>query len=186
MSSSHARLLVILYTRGRVLYWQQQANPLPGVFNWVQIWQLRQLWHLFDMVFVFIKLVNDHARPADDGAVILQESTCIWGNCKKHIIERGAIIIQRFLPCSRLSGPRASQKKMHFACFHESYLYVDEVRPLFFLLALYVWFSTIRDKPPVYRDDIKRSRTERWKKGPSWAGNRQKENKRLLNGWFIL
>lgn len=49
--------------------------PFPGVINWVQIWQFRQLWHLFDMVFMFIKLDSDHARPVDDSTVILPEST---------------------------------------------------------------------------------------------------------------
>lgn len=52
----------------------------PGGFNWVHIWQFRQLWHLYDTVFLFIKLVNDHARPADNDVVILAETTLIRGS----------------------------------------------------------------------------------------------------------
>lgn len=115
MSISRVRQ-VILYTRDGVLYCQKQENPFPGVFKWMRIWQFRQLWHLFDMVFMFIKLVNDHERPVDDSAVILWESTRIRENCKKTYYEVKAVIIQRVLTSSSkgLSGPRESQKNAFF------------------------------------------------------------------------
>lgn len=74
MSSSHVTLSNFIHKRRDATDKNRQI-PFPGVINWVQIWQFRQLWHLFDMVFMFIKLENDHARPADDSAVILPEST---------------------------------------------------------------------------------------------------------------
>lgn len=66
--------------------------------------------------------------------------------CEKHY-EVKAIIIQRHLSSSApIEGGwvdrGARQKNAVGPRFHESYLHVGEVRPLFWLVAAYVWFST--------------------------------------------
>lgn len=74
--------------------------------NWTQTWQFRQLWHLFDIFLMFLMLVNDRAHPADDSAVILAESTCIWESCKKHIMDW-----RRSLFSGALSGAEWSERE---------------------------------------------------------------------------
>lgn len=105
-SGPSVRLQVISQTRGTAIRRQKQEIPFPGVFNWAWIWQFGQLWHLFDMLFMFIKPVNDDARPADDSAVIPCESACFWERKKKKKTAKTyyrarVIIIQPFLPCPR-------------------------------------------------------------------------------------
>lgn len=94
--------------------------PFPGVINWVQIWQFRQLWHLFDMVFMFIKLrVTMHALWMT-ALSSCQKALETGRAVEEHIIDRSRSLFSGCPLRGWVDWERA--RKMHFTCFHESYL----------------------------------------------------------------
>ena len=50
---------------------QAPLHNLPYMFNRVEIWWLRRLWHMVYIMFMLIKPFSDPLCPVDGGIVIL-------------------------------------------------------------------------------------------------------------------